>query len=255
MIVAVSDVHIGTLSKGESLFRTFLDTVAAEKEVEHLVLMGDILDLWRGNPDTLFERYADILERLKELQRKKNVYYIHGNHDYHITKREDIKRQYAIDVRPHLILSSGTHKYFFVHGYQFEFSDNIELYEEFFNILCLRGDVMAVTGEFFWNVYQEIISAVTMSKAWFLKNFTRSLNPPQKRLNRKDMKEINEAITVWRKDNNSWLVYGHTHDPFVDEEHCIANTGSWMDDPYYPHLEKYTYITIDDGVITLHFFT
>lgn len=258
MIVAVSDVHAGTSSKSETLFRTFLDTIATQKEVEHLVLIGDILDMWRGDPDTIFEKYADILERLKELQQKKKVYYILGNHDYHITKREDIKKHYNLDVRSTLVLPCGTHEYYFIHGYQFEFPDDIEIYQDFANILCLSGDVLAATGEFFWNLYQELSSAVIMSKAWFLKNFKRSINPPTKRLTRKDMKKINETIKTWKEEKNmvnTWIVYGHTHDPFVDKERCIVNTGSWMDDPYYPHFEKYTYITIEEGTVEKNVFS
>jgi len=63
-------VHLGKYEKSERLFREFLDDVADDLCVEHLVLIGDILDMWRGDADTLLSDYEDILETLRDLLRR-----------------------------------------------------------------------------------------------------------------------------------------------------------------------------------------
>jgi UDP-2,3-diacylglucosamine pyrophosphatase LpxH len=260
MIVAVSDVHLGKYERSEALFRKFLDEVVSDPCVEHLVLIGDILDMWRGNADTLVNSYKDILERLGDLNTEKRaVHYVVGNHDYHMIRRDDLDL-YNFLVYPHVVLPSGDETYYFVHGYQFEYPDDMEIYEELANLLCLGGDVLGATVDFFWDLYKETFFALTMPKQWFYKNFGKSIKPPPERLSRKDMKRINKTIKEWRQENrddisDTFIVYGHTHDPFVDEKNKIANAGSWVDDPKYPLLEKYTYVTIEDGIIEKRLFT
>ncbi len=37
------------------------------------------------------------------------------------------------------------------------------------------------------------------------------------------------------------LVYGHTHQPFINEEKTVANTGSWVDEGPADRPRKRTY--------------
>jgi UDP-2,3-diacylglucosamine pyrophosphatase LpxH len=256
MIVAVSDIHLGKYKESETLFRAFLDDVKDNPHIEHVVLIGDILDMWKGDADTILTTYKDILEILRDLHTEtRTVSYIVGNHDYHMIRRNDITQ---FHVYPHVTLLSGTKKYFFIHGYQFEYPNDIRIYEAFANLLCFGGDIMGATVDFFWDLYKETMTAVTMPKQWFYENFERAKEPPPKRLMRKDIKRIYQAIKDKRiKDKtvtDTFVVFGHTHDPFVDETCQIANAGSWVDDPKYPHLEKYTYITIEEGTMNMESF-
>ncbi len=256
MIVAVSDLHLGASLKKE-LFNEFLDTVVSDSSVRHFVLIGDILDMWRSDPDTLFIEYKTVLEKLNGFHKEgKTVHYVVGNHDYNILRREV---KYTFTVSPRVVLSSGDRDFYFIHGYQFEYPDTLEIYEEFANVLCLGRDILGTTGEYFLDLYEKGAHAVRMSRQWFLRNFARSKKLPTKRLTRKDMEDINAAIAEWRNRNNDeiadkFIVYGHTHDPFVDENRQIANTGSWLNDPYFPYLEKNTYVTIRDGKIEKRIF-
>ncbi|NOQ48104.1 MAG: hypothetical protein GQ576_03025 [Methanococcoides sp.] len=45
-IVVVSDVHLGTDEANEEKFIKFLKELDFEK-IEHFVLLGDIIDIWR----------------------------------------------------------------------------------------------------------------------------------------------------------------------------------------------------------------
>ena len=249
MIVAVSDIHLGKYKESEVLFSKFLDYVADNSRIDDLVLLGDILDMWRGDADTLLRKYKDILKKIVDLQTEKRVFYVVGNHDYHM-----IHRNTWFQVHPRVVLTSGDKKVYFIHGYQFEYPDDTRIYEEFANLLCFGGDVMGAAVDFFWDLYKETMFALIMPKKWFYENFKKSITPPEERLTRKDMKKIRATITAWRKENedsiaDKFVVFGHTHDPFVDEENGVANTGSWVDDPKYPHFEKYTYLTIEEGKV------
>jgi UDP-2,3-diacylglucosamine pyrophosphatase LpxH len=254
MIVAVSDIHLGKYEESETLFMQFLDYIEDLPDIKQLVLIGDIIDMWKSDADSLLERYYNVLKKIRNICTDKKVYYIVGNHDYNMIRRKGIDTLYNFQVYPWLILSSGDTKYYFIHGYQFEYPDDIKIYEEFANLLCFGGDVVGATVDFFWDLYKEAMFAVIMPKKWFYKNFRRSIKPPSERLSRKNMKRVNKNLDQWRRENrdssgNTFIVYGHTHDPFVDIDRQVANAGSWVDDSRYPHLEKYTYLAIDDGTI------
>lgn len=89
--VAISDVHLGHHVFGDDSavqFREFLSALESSSnlDVQHLVIIGDFLDLWRDNDDVLFKKYADILERLGKLKTEsgkvKSLHYVVGNHDF-----------------------------------------------------------------------------------------------------------------------------------------------------------------------------
>lgn len=258
MIVAVSDLHLGTPYSDKSLFTTFLDDVVDTKEVDHFVLVGDILDMWRGTPSTTLEAHKNVLKKVSNLQKRRKIYYVVGNHDYHMLRRKsDIFKWYNLNVYESVTLPYGDQNYFFIHGYQFEFPDTQEVYEELANLLCLGGDVVGATVAYFWNLHEKIRFIVHMQKTWFSKTFENVIKPPEERLTRKDMDKINNTIKEWRKDDtrqikDTFIVYGHTHQPTMDGSRREANTGSWVDDPHYTHLEKNKYITIkEDGTVKL----
>ena len=221
-----------------------------------MVLIGDILDMWKGDAETILNRYKSVLKTLRDLQTEtRTVSYIVGNHDYHMIRRRDINQYF--NVYPHVTLSSGGTHYFFIHGYQFEYPHDTVIYEAFANLLCFGGDIMGATVDFFWDLYKETMVAATMPKQWFYENFEKSKIPPPKRLIRKDIKRMYQTITDWRKEDkidDAVVVFGHTHDPFVDEKCRIVNVGSWVDDPKYLHLEKYTYLMIEDGTMKMESF-
>ena len=84
MIIAVSDVHLGCKTSNRESFLRFLEKCDTPA-IDHLVLLGDILDFWRRNNSAVIMENEAILEKLASL-RAKNVHYIVGNHDYLIMR-------------------------------------------------------------------------------------------------------------------------------------------------------------------------
>ena len=84
MIIAVSDVHLGYDKCNLNDFLRFLNECDSAG-IDHLILLGDILDFWRkNNAEVVTEKKnAEILAKLAKLN-VKNIHYVVGNHDYYL---------------------------------------------------------------------------------------------------------------------------------------------------------------------------
>lgn len=89
--IAVSDVHLGHHVFGDDSavqFDEFLGVLeqARNLDIEHFIILGDFIDLWRDDDDLLFTKYAVLIERLSKLKTEsgkiKNLHYVVGNHDF-----------------------------------------------------------------------------------------------------------------------------------------------------------------------------
>lgn len=252
VIIAVSDIHLGTTFSQEEAFERFLDEVIDET-VEHVVLVGDILDMWRRDPSALLLEYGNILEKLRDLQtEERKIHYIVGNHDYHLIKLKDsILDRYNFKVSASITLSCGE-EYYFIHGHQFEFPDSLDIYQKFADLLCLGDDMVGLSANELWKLIKIWSAAADIPKKWVIKNAAKILKSPEERFNEDEIDKINETIDQWREKNadqlnDKYIVYGHTHRGGVDGERRVGNTGSWVDDPSHPELEKNTYIAIEEG--------
>ena len=87
MIIVVSDLHLGDPASNRSGFLSFIDEFLKpnREEITDLVLLGDILDLWRRNSSTIIIDNLDILQTVCALGFP--VHYIVGNHDMTMTSK------------------------------------------------------------------------------------------------------------------------------------------------------------------------
>ena len=80
-LFVASDLHLGNghcafARMGKELsFNRFLDYV--EREGGQLLILGDLLELWRYTLDAVVHRWRDLLDRLYQIQ----AFYVPGNHD------------------------------------------------------------------------------------------------------------------------------------------------------------------------------
>ncbi len=97
----VSDIHITTAdSPRAQLFLGFLRGLSAEAGTTHLVLLGDIFDLWVADHDYFVDAYGEIIDEIRRLHAEGvEIRYFEGNHDLHL-------RYYWAD-RLGLIVHSG----------------------------------------------------------------------------------------------------------------------------------------------------
>lgn len=80
-ITVVSDCHFGYRNFNTSEFDHFLTYLEGSRDIDRIVFLGDMFDLWRADPvDALF-LVNPYLERIRRLNVRTD--YIVGNHDYH----------------------------------------------------------------------------------------------------------------------------------------------------------------------------
>ena len=82
----VSDIHITAADSPRGrLFLKFLRGLSAGSGTSHLVLLGDIFDLWVADHDYFVNAYGEIIEELRRLREEGvEIRYFEGNHDLHL---------------------------------------------------------------------------------------------------------------------------------------------------------------------------
>lgn len=256
MIIAISDVHLGVNYSNKHLFTRFLSDVVSREKVEHFVLAGDVFDMWRRDPLKVVFENIDIFMKLSELHNgTRRVHYVVGNHDYHmICLRNLIRGLFSFDVSVDATLQCGDQNYYFMHGYQLEFADNLDIYQEFADMLCLGSDDIGSTADTFWEVFKIGSSLWKTAKSKLKIDPALLLKWPGERLSEEDVGRIENEAERKKEEfqdqiGTTFIVFGHTHRPYVKEEKRLANTGSWVDDPSRPMLKENTYITIEKSEI------
>lgn len=133
-VLVISDTHIG-LSEKEIFgkdFEQFTDALAstnaltvhgvdAEFQFEMpkaIILMGDYLDFWDGDLESLPKFAVDYGRILVE---RADVFYLRGNHDYIVPQvSPDLQTKHKFEISEYKVLKIAGKPYFFIHGHQFE---------------------------------------------------------------------------------------------------------------------------------------
>ena len=152
MIVVVSDVHLGYEKCNKEVFESFVEEFLKKEKIEHLILLGDILDFWRRFSEGVILENLEILNKLNNLNTEKH--YVIGNHDYslyRLIKYTNLQFEFS----KNLLLESDDTKFRFVHGYQIEFENFLSLYEKLCEYLCTSGDEKGKMLSDFWNWYEK----------------------------------------------------------------------------------------------------
>lgn len=86
--VFVSDAHLNENDIHTRTFVSLAEKAAAEGVA--LFLLGDIFDLWFGNPGMTFGFQKPVISRLRELRRNGlSLYYVEGNRDFYLKKHHE----------------------------------------------------------------------------------------------------------------------------------------------------------------------
>jgi UDP-2,3-diacylglucosamine pyrophosphatase LpxH len=253
MIIAVSDVHLGTENSNSDDFLQFLKS-CENSDIDHLVLLGDIMDFWRRNNAKIVidENNAKILDKIARLD-VENVHYIAGNHDYYLLKLfERYGDGYPFSISKSLRLKNGGRTFYFIHGYELEVLETlepatIEQYEMFSENMCFAEDMIGGFASSLWCMKsgcEDIIKKTTD----FLK---KPPNEREKIGNLYNLAISKGAYILLGMKPDEYLVYGHTHRPYLSDKHLRANTGAWVKDDALSEASINTYVRISDGEVKL----
>src|SRR5208337_3725500 len=84
-VAVTSDHHLGYANSDKAAFNSFLDNLSQRSDVTHVVLLGDVVDMWRRDASGVFLEHHDTVAKLLALKSKGiQVFYVAGNHDYHV---------------------------------------------------------------------------------------------------------------------------------------------------------------------------
>lgn len=141
------------------------------------------------------------------------------------------------------------HNFRFIHGYQLEvmanpYTKNMKLYESLAKNLSYNSNLTGRLADGIWKAFKFL----TGQQGDYLKSMQKD---PLFRLNGKN--SAYDEITDLAKSKGrhlllggpfDWLVYGHTHVPFIDSESRTINNGSWGRGPSPSEM---WYLKIDGG--------
>ncbi|MHA1935224.1 MAG: metallophosphoesterase [Candidatus Thorarchaeota archaeon] len=281
--IAVSDVHLGYDAKCDiNAFDAFIAELETptgkilplEEKVSHLILMGDILDLWRRDNDIVLDQHRNLLQRIHDLHSRMNVHWVWGNHDYETCLVSLIEREIGDKIKFTDILrlpgNSRTlqngESYVFVHGHQIEFGrKGFELAGIF---LCNAGEGTGAQMTHTWATLQNVVKTLNPIGNWFREKY---FNYIQKDHDERDEEPVTGFIQkrFWNfysgfqpipthneekvrgiasrrisLNYNEILVFGHTHDSWAGTR--VSNTGCW-----YQNKPHHYYSINDSGFGTL----
>ena len=97
-VVIVSDIHLGSWGSEKDKFLDFIKDL----EADHLILNGDIYDLYLGDPS------FNIFDNIRENQKIVKITYVIGNHDSNISDffpSENFVKEVSLD--DNIVVSHG----------------------------------------------------------------------------------------------------------------------------------------------------
>ncbi len=170
MIIAVSDLHLGHSISNRSGFTHFIDEFLKPKreEITQLILLGDVLDLWRRDPTTVILENLDTFNNLCSLGF--HIYYIVGNHDLIMTDfaqgpaGEEVPigltcNPTNITVCTEHQLMNGGKSFRFIHGHQINYWYALPFYEMFSRAMCNVNDKVSELADV-WNILRRAYGSI-----------------------------------------------------------------------------------------------
>ena len=112
--IFLADAHLNQDDVHSRNFLALAEKAAAEKVP--MFLIGDMFDLWFGNPGLTFGFQKPIVERLRELRQEGlRLYYVEGNRDFYL-KREQEGTTFDIVSEGEMRAAVGNKRLFLAHG-------------------------------------------------------------------------------------------------------------------------------------------
>ena len=241
-VVVTSDHHLGYANADKTAFNAFLDNLSQESDVTHMVLLGDVVDMWRRDASGVFLENHDTVAKILNLKSKGvQVFYVAGNHDYHVLDLHN--PAYPLEFTNELNLTDGPFNYRFVHGYQFDPEQKMP----FMAFLCrVMSDQGGALESHLWTDFNSLNNIFSKIEPSFVKADLAAITErlqrrPEDRL-KGSLNKINLTACNAVKPGEV-LIFGHTHVPFVNKAENVANTGSWVKDAAIHN----TYVELSDG--------
>lgn len=223
-----SDIHIkhGDDEKAKIFVRALKESTP---QLTHLVLLGDIFDLWFGSSAYFQERYRSVVNTIRSLgESGVKIFFVEGNHDIHMNKfwTDQLKARVYADE---LFLEFGSIRVRCEHGDKMNPEDK--------NYLILRKILRSTPFRYL---------SETLPGNWIAKIADPWSAHSRKACHGAEYHERDQSIRMMmaryaQKSAGSnefdLLITGHTHVredkpiPGTNEAKRFINLGSWLEQP------------------------
>ncbi len=234
-ILFISDLHLG-LSNPEltEYFFSFINARCCKARA--LYILGDLFEVWLGDDDTS-DVYKPIISTLKDLSKKVQVFFIHGNRDFLVGEQLAKLAGFNI-IHDSTVITLGSNRIALMHGDTL-CSDDLE-YQEFRKMVRSQRwktefllKPLTERQEIATTIRQQSGEAMTKKSMLSMDaNSTAVTN---------SMEQLDVDI----------LIHGHTHKPKI---HCLEKNkkriviGDWHPQPSYLSWNNDQFELVDDRV-------
>lgn len=220
----ISDLHI---RKAGDIPSKLLEKFLASEQVNEshsVYFLGDIFDFMVGNRNEYLSKYKFFFDSiLKLISKGKKVYYIEGNHDFHLEKimltfqkENNLNSSQFMHFKNSFVKIDNGKKFFFSHGHEI---DNNKSYQNWKNIYSSKAFKVFVDHILPFSFVEKMgIKASNDSKKRGVKDFIYKKSKEKYR---------HGAGILIKKESIDFLIAGHTHilENLTLEQSIYANNG------------------------------
>ena len=192
------------------------------KEGGDLVLLGDIFDFWRRDSAEILEEYDGIIEKLHNFPSDINVHYIVGNHDFYVSEIPQYFNELPFTSFGMSMRIKDVQTFRFIHGYQLEvmtnpYTKDMSVYESLARSLSYHSGITGNAASDIWHMLTSLTQHESQYISSMLKDPLTRLNGEHKGEDRIRDFSMSKARQFLLGGSFDWLVFGHTHHPFLIE--------------------------------------
>jgi UDP-2,3-diacylglucosamine pyrophosphatase LpxH len=239
-IYFVSDTHLGDGTGADRFqypraFMSLLGQIEREPNA-HLVLLGDIMELWASSLESVLINHAAVFYALGRIATTRPVTYVVGNHDclpwyYFLGQGAG-----ALRVTDRFTAARGA--LVAVHGHQFDPYNKVKVAEGTVKAPWTRRLVQAIG--FVGRVGGEAAGDAIANAASALEGVLNRESPGERGYPAGEEAYEQAAVGLMRAGAR-FVVMGHTHHPLTRRygSRAYVNTGSWVWDRYPPTYARF----------------
>ena len=220
-LVVISDVHLGTYGCHAKELNAYLKSV----EPKHLILNGDIIDIWQFKKRYWPKSHMKVVKRILNLSTKgTKVTYLTGNHDETL-RRFDGLEMGNFTIKNQLELELDGKKVWLFHG------DVFDVVMQYSKWLAKLGAI-SYDALILLNVFVNKISSILgYGKVSLSKKIKDNVKSAVKFIN--NFEEIAASLAI--KKGYQYVACGHIHQPEkrkikqAEGEITYLNSGDWIE--------------------------
>lgn len=226
MLTIISDVHIKTPLDGPS--KLFCKFLSHEKVLnsDSVILLGDIFDFLVGGDDSFVQIHKEVFDRIHFLLNKGvKVYYLEGNHDFHLNKffKKHFRSDNFVFSKKNMIIEDAGKKILLCHGDDIEIENlNYKLYTCLIKSLPMKILVESIMPFGLAKTIGDWVSARSRKKN------VKVYESAKEQIKDKFRRSSESAA---KKINIDFIISGHSH---IKDEYKSENGFIYLNNGYAP---------------------